>query len=399
MGLVTDAHPFCVPWGLGYSAPHRGFAMNEEDLQEIENELLAPRRHASAADTRAVSTGSTLLNLALTGDAFRGFSAGRYFLYVGSSGSGKTFMCLTCFAEAANSPEFSGYDLIHYDVEDGSLMDFEQFFGKAVARRVQAPRYDRDGNPEYPETIEAFYAILVDRLEQVKAGKAKPFIMVLDSMDALTSDSEVETFKHNKKVEMTGTGKKKSDYGDGKAKVNSRNIRKVTNLLSATGCILLVICQTRDNLDDSWGADDEVHAGGRALKFYAGAQVWTSHRDIVVSTPNDTKRQVGISTKLRIKKNRITGKNWTVDVPIYWSHGIDDIGSCIAFLKDEKAIGGAGGVYTLQIDGTTHKVKGEDNLVRYIEDNNLEDGLRRFVQETWNGVEEACRVVRKRRYE
>ena len=69
-----------------------------------------------------LSTGSTLLNLACSENPFGGFLKGKYYLLVGDSDSGKTFLSMSCFAEAMIQKPFKNYRLIYDYVEDGMLM-------------------------------------------------------------------------------------------------------------------------------------------------------------------------------------------------------------------------------------------------------------------------------------
>src|SRR5512146_1975034 len=102
------------------------------------------------------STGSTLLNMACSGKAGGGFLKGKYYFIVGDSASGKTFLSMTCFAEAALSDAFKDYRLIYDNVEDGMLMDLDALFGERVADKVEPPELV-DDQPVYSDTIESFY--------------------------------------------------------------------------------------------------------------------------------------------------------------------------------------------------------------------------------------------------
>ena len=75
-------------------------------------ELLAPTPVRVINSECAVSTGSTLLNLACSDHPRIGFLMGGYYYLVGDSASGKTFLSLTCFAEACINPAFDNYRLI-----------------------------------------------------------------------------------------------------------------------------------------------------------------------------------------------------------------------------------------------------------------------------------------------
>ena len=93
-----------------------------------------------------VSTGSTVLNMACTGNPKAGFMKGCYYLFVGDSDSGKTFFCLTCLAEAAINKAFDNYRFIYDGPERGALMDIQKFFGKAVFDRMEPPKVGSGGN-------------------------------------------------------------------------------------------------------------------------------------------------------------------------------------------------------------------------------------------------------------
>jgi hypothetical protein len=90
--------------------------------------------------------------LSCSGNAKGGFAKGKYHFIVGDSASGKTWLSLTCLAEAAMNPEFENYRFIYDNVEDGALMDIERFFGSKVAERIESPAIDEDGLPDYSST-------------------------------------------------------------------------------------------------------------------------------------------------------------------------------------------------------------------------------------------------------
>lgn len=272
-------------------------------------------------------TGSTLLNLALSDDPSGGFMAGRYFYLVGDSTSGKTFLSMTCFAEASRDPTFKDHRLIYDNAEDGMLMNVAKLFGSGVAKRMEPPDTHK-GLPVFSETIEDFYYHIDDA---VKEGK--PFIYVLDSMDSLTSVDEDMKFDKTKRAALEGKSIAGS-YGDGKAKKNSAGLRKMLRGLRKTGSIVIIISQTRDAINAMWG-ETKTHAGGRALRFYATAEIWSSVIGTIKKKVRGKDRKVGVKVQLQVKKNRITGKLHSVQVPIYPSYGIDDVGSCVEFLMEE----------------------------------------------------------------
>ena len=364
-----------------------------EDEDEVGVEMRILR--ASIKKEDYLSTGSTLLNLACSGMPDCGLAKGLYFWMVGDSSSGKTFLMLTCLAEAARNPNWSNYDLIFDDVEGGALMDMEKFFGKKMASRVLPPKRDTAGLPIYSDSAEDFYFGLDNRLNAVEAGKAKPFLYLLDSMDALTTKYEGAKFDEKKKADKTGK-KPPGEYGDGKAKINSTWIRTVVRRLRDTRCTLIILSQTRDNIGGGMFDPKSTSAGGRALKFYATWQLWSSPGQSITKVVNGQKRQLGMTSRISIKKNRLTGKEWTVEVPIYHSYGIDDIGSCFDFLVKEKAWSETDGALKAPLFDFSGK---REALIKKIETECLHLDLIEEVTDVWRSIEEACQVSRKARYE
>lgn len=335
-------------------------------------------------------SGSTLLDLGLSGNPLGGYIKGRYFYFVGDSSSGKTFYTLTTLAEACLNPEFDDYRLIYDDVEGGALMNIEQFFGMDLAERLEPPAGTKE-KPVYSSLVEEFYFHLDDAF-----NKGQRFIYVLDSQDSLDSLYSRKKFKELKGATRTES-KVKGDYGDGKAKFHSTRIRGVNSALRDSGSILIIVNQTRDVIDSIPFGPKSQASGGRALQFYAAAQIWTSVKGKLYKTINKKKRQIGIETKVSIKKNRITGKEWNAVVPIYFSLGLDDLGSCVTFLADEgRWHRSKSGVITAEdFDGVTGNL---DSVVKSIEEQGLEDEVIEIATEEFKEIEKKAKVERKKKY-
>lgn len=350
---------------------------------------------SSVEDSHLLHTGCTMLNLALTGKPSGGFPKGSYILLIGSSSSGKTFLSLTCFAEAALDQEFDDYRFIYDDVEGGALMDIEKFFGSKVADKIEPPRVV-DGAPAYSQYLEDFYYNLDDLIKEAKDG-GRPFIYVVDSIDALTSHAEQKKFNENKGLRRKGKDQKGS-YGDGKAKINSQYIRSVVRGLRDTNSILLVINQERDNPDAGLFESSRTHSGGRSLKFYATAQVWFTKAKSIKRTVLGKERVIGNLSRIEVKKNRLTGKDRTVKIPIYYTHGLDDVGSCVEYMVEE-------GVWKKNKTGVVNPQGFADlspsrveDLVQAIEEQGLTEKLLETVTLRWREVENKSAVKRKKKY-
>jgi RecA/RadA recombinase len=387
--------------------------MSTESPAEIAKKAInisRPKLQISSKDL--LSTGSTLLNCAMSGKPDGGLIKGKYFFFVGDSGSAKTFITLTCLAEASINLNFKGYRLIHDNVEDGALMDFEHYFGNALKNRIEPPEKDKHGDPVYSSTIEELYFHIDDAIK-----KKTPFIYILDSMDSLSTEPEQEKFEEIKEAYIKGK-KTTGSYGMDKAKTNSYYLRTVVLPgLKKTGSILLIISQTRDNV--GFGFEKRTRSGGRALRFYATCELWTSVKEKIKKSVRGQLRQIGVLCKIDIKKNRETGKERTVEIPVVNGIGIDDIGSCVDYLIEEKywkkAKNSKGEEVETDEEATEDEGKkskkkaiyspefsftgSRDKLVEKIEIEGGEKQLRMLVGQVWNQIEEECTLLnRKRRY-
>lgn len=347
--------------------------------KEVKRRVLHRSKEPVLTARDYVSTGSTMLNLGCTDHPDRGFAKGHYYLIVGTSRSGKTWLSLSCLAEAARNREFDEYMFIQDDVEHGSLMDIRRFFGKSTRKRLRVVHSHR---------IEDFY----DRLHNLNK-KGDPFIYILDSMDALSSEAEIRKFDKQKKArekEADAAG----SYTDGKAKVNSQNLRRVVSLLAKTGSILIIINQTRDKLK---GYGGKTHSGGNALQFYATLEIWSDIKADLKKRYRGKERSQGVLVKLRLCKNRISGKDREIVMPIYYTYGMDDIGSCIDYLTSEEhwTKTKKGVITAPEFDFVGRR----STLIERIADGNMEKDLTIIAADVWKEIEAAVAIKRKPRYE
>ena len=372
----------------------------------IKQDLLqkSKKRREPIPDNELLKTGSTVLDIAISGRRAGGFAKGHYFWVCGDSSSGKTFLTLTCLAEASINTEFDNYRFIYDNCEDGALMDFERYFGPRMVERLEAPATgkDDDGNviPVHSTEIEDFYYNLDDALQEAEKTKGRPFIYILDSMDALDSKYSEKKFQAAKKAARGNKEDKeaaKGDYGDGKAKINSTRIRRVVRRLKDTGSILIVLSQTRDNIGAGLFEEHQTHAGGHALKFYATVQLWSSVGNKIIKTVQERKIVVGVNCRVKTKKNRLTGKERVVEFPIYFDTGIDDIGGMVDFLvywrhwpKNQ-----AGTIEAVDFDGVK---KQRDALVAWLEENELRKDLEEIVEDAWRTIEGRLEIKRRNKY-
>lgn len=343
-----------------------------------------------------LSTGSTLLNLGCSGETNGGFPTGSYVFLVGDSMSGKTWLSLTCMAEAARDKRFADYRFIYDNVERGARMSLKRYFGEDMASRIEAPATDKDGQPSYSTFVEEFYFNVDDAFEV-----GKPFIYVLDSMDALDTLADDEKFNEWKEAFKKGK-ESKGSFGMNKAKFNSTAIRSVISKLEKSDSLLIVISQTRDNVDPKNPFQTKTRSGGKSLRFYATLELWSSVKNNIKKVHKGKQYKIGVNLDLSIKKNRLVGRENEVTIPIYYSYGLDNTGSCVDYLVSSGVWEQSKqGMVTVSGMGPTleGKTMRRERLIQHIEENGLLEDLTDLVGQEWQTTEQAIALERKPRYE
>jgi len=314
-----------------------------------------------------VPTGSTLLNLALSGQSIGGFKLGTIVNVVGDSHAGKSFLAWHLLAECVYSKKFKDYELIYDDAEAALSIPIRSLFGKRVEDRVRM-----DIRSDY---LEDFFVSIRKVLK-----KGKPFIYVLDSLDSLKAKEEDE-----KTDDLVG----KRQIPD-VPRILTQVLRRMNDQISDADSLLLIVSQTRKAIGVMFG-DKLRRAGGDALRFHSHHELWLA----VKGHERRKGRDVGVICRVKIKKNKLTGRQREISFPLYVDYGLDDIGSMVDWLVDEDFWVKEKGSRTVKTDyGNITREK----TIKFIEDNNLESELRKMVEDKWNEIEDSIKTDRKRRY-
>jgi RecA/RadA recombinase len=322
-----------------------------------------------------ISSGSALLNLALSDQADGGYETGKILNLIGDSSAGKTALALTMLAECANNPEFDEYELILDDVEAALEFDVENIFGNKLSERLTWKGVD-----EASDTVYDFYGNVLKLLNE-----NKKFIYVLDSLDALT------TLEDKERGDEIVKGKDPSgSFKTEKPKALSEILRNLIQRLSKTDSFLVIISQTRDNLGFGAQFTPKLRSGGRALKFYSSYEVWLALKGQIKSC----ERITGNVIQAKVTKNKYTGKIREAEFPLYYDYGLDDLGSCVDFLVTEKVWNNA----KKSIDAGEWGTMTQSKLIQHIEENALQNKVKSLVQDKWLEIEEKIKLKRLKKY-
>jgi len=343
-----------------------------EQIKNTSKQKIKPKIKESINPDNLIPTSSTLLNCACSDNPTGGYGIGKLVNLIGDSSSGKTLLGLSCFAEMAMFKKFDEYAFIYDDVEAALEFNLDYLFGREVSDRIDMSITS--------DTIQDFYGNITRTIKE-----ERPFVYILDSLDALTSIEEMKRADAYAK----DNEKEKGSYKMEKAKMLTEILRVIARDIKRTEALIIIVSQTRDNV--GFGYATKSRSGGRALKFYSSHEIWLS----VLKSLEKKDRIIGVNTEAKVSKNKLTGKVRNVEFPIYYDYGVDDIAANVDFLVKE----GRWKKNKLTIQATDFNIEGtKDKLVRRIENDSIELDLQSLVGEVWNNIEEEIRLKRKPKY-
>lgn len=244
------------------------------------------------------SSGSVLLDCALGG----GWAENRYANIIGNTSTGKSLLAIIA---CANYRKKYPKRKIYY-------VETEAAFDPEFAQRIGLPQ----DNLFFPEIfmVEELFKFIEDIADQ-------PSLVIIDSMDALTTESELEA-----EFESSGYA------GARKAERMSSMFRQLNQKMSKGNITLIIVSQTRDKLGVVFGRK-WTRAGGRALDFYASQIVVLTPGAKLTKEVSGIKRSIGSLTTVVVDKNKVGAPYRTAVIPILYSKGLDDVKACADWLK------------------------------------------------------------------
>jgi len=306
-----------------------------------------------------IPSGSTMLNLALTGRYDRAFEAGRIYNIIGDKAVGKTLLAMETLTCAYYTLKDLELKLVYDDAETAFNHEHAKALGCPM-NKIELISSD---------SVEDFFYNICETMSSLKNEQA--LIYVLDSLDALTTEEE-------KKIDITdGT------YGTQKAKKMSEIFRRILQMVEKTNTILIIISQIRENIGTMFGRKWK-RSGGKALDFYASSIIILSELGKIKKNVGGFERVIGIDVGVQIEKNKQWKPYRSCAFPIVFNYGIDDTTSCVNFLIEVKRINESKG--WIEIEGQDKKMR-KEAYVKWLEENNKVEEIRKMCQEEWDKIE------------
>ena len=274
-----------------------------------------------------ISTGSSLLDLAISNKPHGGFAAGRIAEINGLESSGKSLIGAHALATTQRKDGLA----VYIDTESSVSSEFLQAIGINTDSMLYV----------HLETVEDVFDTIETIVTKIReSNKDKLVTILVDSLAAAST-----------KVEMDADFDK-DGWATAKAIIISKAMRKITNLIARQRVCLIFTNQLRQKLGVMFG-DPWTTSGGKALPFHASTRIRLKNMGQIKDTKKNT---IGIKIRAQVIKNRLGPPLRSAEFPLYFDKGIDDFGSWLEVLKIHNLVKQGGAWYTMN-DHTGKELK------------------------------------------
>ena len=278
-----------------------------------------------------VSTGCAMLDVAISNRPYGGLPVGRITEITGLEQSGKSLVSAHLLAETQKQ----GGVAVLIDTETAVSREFLEAIGVDVSKLLYVTADSVEQIFDFTETI----------IEKVReTSKDKLVTIVVDSVAAASTTNEL------------ASDYKKDGYATDKAIIISKAMRKITNMIGRQKISLVFTNQLRQKMNAMFG-DPWTTSGGKALAFHASVRLRLKNMGQIKMKVNAKDKTVGMKVRCQVVKNRMGPPLRSADFEIFFDRGIDNYGSWLGVMKDNKMVKQAGAWYTYVDTETGEEIK------------------------------------------
>jgi len=365
-------------------------------LEEVEKGKQAKKLFQERkAQLARIPTGALLIDLMAGGDkGVEGLNNYSIWNFWGGSSSAKSFLAVEVIA---NARKMFGEKLRwNYDNSESSVpFNTQRLYGFDIMPEKETTK---------SETVEELFCNVKTFVEKAKEDEFS--IYVVDSLDGLQSKEQKKMSEERMKAFESNKEFKKDSYKMGKAKfLSTEFFPDIASMCEKKNCLVIIISQTRTNVNAGLYEPKETRAGGDALQFYCdGVLRLKKRRDIMSNGDAEGSLPIGVLIHMENTKLKAERPFRECFVTFMFGYGIDNISTNIDFLFDLRTKGTGDiakklekGIVWNEGDEPVTKQK----LIAFIEENNLEEELNNRVRAKWEAIEDKASEqvkVRKSRF-
>jgi recombination protein RecA len=284
------------------------------------------RLDGPAEPVAVTPTGSLGLDLAL---GIGGYPRGRIIEIYGPEASGKTTLTLHAMAEM----QAAGGTTAFIDAEHA----LDPTYAAALGVRLPELILSQPDNGEQALDI-------VETL--IRSGTID--LIVVDSVAALVPKDEIEGNMGDLQVGL-------------QARMMSKAMRKLTNVVSKSNTTLIFINQIRQKIGVMFGPS-EVTTGGNALKYYASVRLDVRR----IGSVKKGEEAIGNRTKVKVVKNKLAPPFRQVEFDILFGRGVNRCGEIVEMAESQGTITRSGSWYSF---GDVKLGQGREKVIEHLEAN------------------------------
>jgi recombination protein RecA len=259
-----------------------------------------------------ISTGSSMLDLAISNRPHGGLPTGRIIEFNGLESSGKTLIASHAIADAQKK----GGVGVYIDTENALNKEFLEAIGVDLEKMLYIQL----------DTVEQIFQTIEKIITTIReSSKDKLVVIVVDSLAAASTAIEMEN-----DYEKTG-------WATSKALIVSQAFRKITRLIGKERVILIFTNQLRQKMNVMFG-DPWTTSGGKGLPFHASVRVRLKAMGQIKKKVGTTEQVIGIKARGQVIKNRVGPSYRIADFDIYFDRGIYDYENWLEILKDNDLV-------------------------------------------------------------
>ena len=251
-----------------------------------------------------VSTGSSMLDLAISNRENGGVAVGRITEINGLESTGKSLLASHILAETQKQ----GGIAVYMDTETSVSVEFLEAIGVDVSKLLYL----------HFECVEDIFEAMEDIIVKVRESDKDRLVTILvDSLAGASTKIEIEA----------DFGK--DGYATSKAIIISKALRKITQLIGRQKVSLVFTNQLRQKLGVMFG-DPWTTSGGKALPFHSSTRIRLKNLGQIKSG----NKIIGMKCRAQVIKNRLGPPLRHADYDMYFDSGIDNYGGWLNVMKE-----------------------------------------------------------------